>query len=370
MLVFFALLLVAGMIAGFVFPGRLTDVFGTATLYIFLPTLIFEGAWKRDRAILQRVWAPIALLAIPGVLITAAIIAIVVHYAGRLAWPPALILGAILSATDPVAVLAIFRRLSFPKPLTTIVESEALLNDAVAVVLYRAVLAAAAFAAFSRIEPVALGAVVGTILGIICGAVVGAIAIALLRVRSGGLAYIVLTLLGAYGSYYLANRFDWSGIFAVLTFGVIIGWSERHRLKTAVCNSIERFWSATALFANAVLFFLIGAALDPARLGPALPIAIVTIAAVVLARVVITHGLLQLSRPRLQIGWITIVRMAGIRGALSLALAIATPIGFPNRNIVIDATFIVVVVTLLAGIVRLGGRGDVLVNHVQNDLGR
>lgn len=369
MLAFFAVLLAAGMVAGALFPGKLTGAFGTATLYIFLPALIFEGAWKLDRAVLRRVWAPIVLLAIPGVLITAAIITAVVHYVGGLAWPPALLLGAILSATDPVAVLAIFRRLELPPALTTIVESEALLNDAVAVVLYRAVLAAALFAAFSRVEMVAFGAVLGTILGILCGAVIAALAMALLSLRAGTIACIVITAIGAYGSYYVANRFDWSGIFAVLTLGLALAWMKRNRLAAAVCDRVERFWLLVAMFANALLFFLIGAALDPSRLGPAIPLALVTIAAVVLARFVITHGLLGLARPRLHVSWINIVRMAGIRGALSLALAIATPLGFSDRNVVIDATFIVVIVTLLAGIVRLGGRRDVLVNRVQDNLG-
>jgi len=123
-----AVLLVAGIIVGILFPGRLTDVFGTATLYVFLPALIFEGAWRLEFRTMRSMAAPIAVLAVPGVLLTAAIIAAGVHYAGRIPWPPALLLGAILSATDPVAVLAIFRRLWLPRMLTTIIESEALLN--------------------------------------------------------------------------------------------------------------------------------------------------------------------------------------------------------------------------------------------------
>ena len=93
-----AVLLVAGIVAGALFPGKLTALFGTATLYVFLPALIFEGAWNLDAHAMRRAWAPIALLAVPGVIITAALIAVCAHFAGGFAWGAALLLGAILSA--------------------------------------------------------------------------------------------------------------------------------------------------------------------------------------------------------------------------------------------------------------------------------
>jgi CPA1 family monovalent cation:H+ antiporter len=351
-----AVLLVAGIIVGIVFPGRLTDVFGAATLYVFLPALIFEGAWRLETPMMRRMWRPIALLAIPGVLCTAGIIALCVHYAGNLPWVPAFTLGAILSATDPVAVLAIFRRLRLPPLLTTIVESEALLNDAAAVVVYRAVLAAAALAATAGLWPIVWHAVLGTLLGIACGVAIAYLLALLLRQTTHPLAYAVLTMAAGYGAYFLANRYDWSGIFAVLAFAVVFRLIQSARMDAASALFVGRFWEGVAFVANAALFFLIGAALDLTRLGPALPIAGLTLAAVFLARFAIVYGLLHLARPRLHVAWMTVVRLAGIRGALSLALALAIPLTFADRELIVDATFVVVVVTVLVGSLTLAKR--------------
>jgi CPA1 family monovalent cation:H+ antiporter len=330
-----------------------------ATLYVFLPALIFEGAWRLHPPTMRRAWAAITLLAVPGVLCTAAIIGICVHYAGHLPWISALLLGAILSATDPVAVLAIFRRLRLPAALTTIVESEALLNDAAAVVLYRAVLAAAVLATVSLWQ-VTLHALLGTVLGIVCGVAVAMIAHLLLSRISHALLYGIVTLAFAYGSYYLAGHFDWSGIFAVLAFGIAIRLFRDRQVEAGDRESVGRLWEGIGLVANGALFFLIGAALDLTRLVPALPIALLTVAAVFLARFVTVYGLLHLVRPRLHIAWMTVVRMAGIRGALSLALALALPLALADRELIVDATFIVVVITLVLGSLTIDRRMELL----------
>lgn len=353
---YIAALLVAGIIAGVIFPGRLTGVFGAATLYVFLPALIYEGAWRLESRRMGRMWGPILMLAVPGVICTAAIVAICVHYLGGIGWIPALLLGAILSATDPVAVLAIFRRLHLPHSLVTIVESEALLNDAVAVVIYRSVAAAAVVAAAAGLWQVAGHAAVGAVLGIVCGAVVAALASVMLGRTGQFIAYGVVTMAGAYGSYYLAARFDWSGIFAVLAFGVTLRLLQQRRLDASCSGAVGRFWEGIALVANAGLFFLIGSAIDITQIGRALPIALLTAAIVLASRFLIVHGLLEFARPRLHLAWLTVVRMAGIRGALSLALALAIPRGIAARELVVDVTFVVVVITLLVGLLTLERR--------------
>jgi len=353
---YIAALLIAGITAGVIFPGRFTGVFGAATLYVFLPALVYEGAWRLEPRTMGRMWGPIAMLAVPGVICTAGIIAVCVHYAGNVGWISALLLGAILSATDPVAVMAIFRRLRLPHSLLTIVESEALLNDAVAVVVYRGVAAAAALAAAGSLWQVTGHASLGAILGIVSGAATGALAALLLGRSRQFIAYGVVTLAGAYGSYYLATRFDWSGIFAVLAFGLVLRWLQQRRLDEACSEAVGRFWEGIALVANAALFFLIGSAIDVTQIGRALPVSLLTAAIVLASRFAIVHGLLEFARPRLHIAWLTVVRMAGIRGALSLALALAIPRDIPGRELVVDVTFVVVVLTLLVGLLTLERR--------------
>src|ERR1700722_15055518 len=97
-----AVLLLAGIAVGIVFPGRLTNLFGDATLYVFLPALLFEGSWQLNSAVMRKTWKPIATLAIPGVLVTAAIVIVFARYGAGMPWPSALLLSAILCATDPV----------------------------------------------------------------------------------------------------------------------------------------------------------------------------------------------------------------------------------------------------------------------------
>lgn len=345
-----AALLVVGIAVGVIFPGRLTGLFGQATLYVFLPALIFEAAWNLDFRLVRRKLAPIALLAVPGVAVTAAVIALCVRYVGGFDWNAALLLGAVLSATDPIAVVAVFRRLPVPKELSTIVESESLLNDAVAVVLYRAIVAAVVVSSgVPAIWRAAGSALLGVATGIAIGAVLAYITAFALRRQVGTPVQSVATFIGAYAGYFIADRFGWSGIFTVLTFGIALRELERQRISVSAAEGVDAFWETIALAANVALFFLIGAAIDFTDLLRVLPAAGITLAAVLLARVVLSYGVLAPARAQLKPFWQTVVRMAGIRGALSLALAIATPAAIAQRNLVIDVTFAVVVVTILGG---------------------
>lgn len=352
-----AALLVAGIAVGIAAPGRLTVFFGQATLYVFLPALIFEAAWNLDFHLMRRARAPIALLAVPGVALTAGVIALCVHFIGTFTWSAALVLGAILSATDPVAVVAVFRRLPVPRELATIVESESLLNDAVAVVLYRAIVAAVVVSAStSNIAHAAWEALLGVAIGIAIGAALAYLAAFALRRHIGAAVQSAATFIAAYGGYMLSDHFGWSGIFTVLTFGIVLRELERHRISIASAQGVERFWDSIALTANLVLFFLVGAALDLRDLVPVLPAAGITLGAVLIARLLLSYGLLSLAHAHLKPMWRTVVRMAGIRGALSLALALATPLAIAQRNLMIDVTFAVVVVTILAGTLTLTRR--------------
>jgi CPA1 family monovalent cation:H+ antiporter len=363
----FAVLLAAGIGVGIAMPGRLTGVFGAATLYAFLPALIFEAAWNLDFPLMRRAWKPIALLAVPGVLVTAGVVTVLVHAFGGFGWAPALLLGSILSATDPVAVVALFRRLPVPRALATIVESESLLNDAIAVVVYRAILSAIVVSAGSAgIAQSAGFAVSGVIGGIAIGLALAYVAAYALRDAVTTPVQCAATLAGAYGAYFLAERFEFSGIFSVIAFGIALRELERRRISVASAEGVAHFWDIAAITANVALFFLIGAALDLTRLLNALPAAGITIGAVVFARFLLAYGLLAPVRRHLKPFWQTVVRMAGIRGALSLALALATPAAVSQRGAIIDATFAVVVVTIFAGSLTLRRRLAQLPLEVSN----
>lgn len=336
---------------GFIEPGRLAYAFGHTTLYVFLPALLFEGAWNLNYRTMLRHWAAIATLAGPGVLLTTLIVAGALAIV-RVPLGAGLLAGAILSATDPIAVVAVFRRLKVPKTLVTIVESEALFNDAVAVALYRGVLAAltlgtggAGVVALIGAEALAQ-AVGGAFFGVLLafGVARG------LRNRFDLRLQIGVTVLCAYGSYFAADSLHMSGIFATIACGIALRYYERSWVSLSIAEDVNHFWDLAALAANVIVFFLVGAALQIGRVVEEPAFAVACLVAIALARIIVAGLLLPSPYPR---EWLGVVRAANLRGALSLALALAIPSSVPFREAIVDATFAVALATLFASGITL-----------------
>lgn len=340
-----------GVAYGLFAPDRLAHTLGDATLYVFLPALLFEAAWNLNAKTVRRNWVAIGVLAGPGVLLTAAIVAGALAVV-RAPFGPALLTGAILSATDPIAVVAVFRRLKVPKTLATIVECESLFNDAVAVALYRAVLAAIALAAPSGagIAGVIVGTVAGSAGGVVLGIAFAFVVARVLRGVGSVRVQIAATVLCAYGAYFAADYLKMSGIFATIASGMALRYFERSWITLTIAEGVDRFWAVVAFAANALVFFLVGAALRIGRLGAEPEFAVACIAGVAIARVAVSAFLLPGPYPR---EWIAVVRVAGMRGALSLALALAIPATLPYREAIVDGTFAVALATLIAGSLSL-----------------
>jgi CPA1 family monovalent cation:H+ antiporter len=264
---------------------------------------------------------------------------------------PALLTGAILSATDPLAVVAVFRRLPVPRTLATIVECESLFNDAVAVVLYRAMLVAVAAGAVSAgsIAVVTLQTVAGALGGIALGIALAFVVARALHGRSAAVQ-IAATMICAYGAYFAADYAHLSGIFATIAAGVAVRFFERSWITLEIAGDVNRFWDVAALVANVVVFFMAGAALEIGRLSQAPVFTIATLAGVAVARAAVGGLLIMWPYPR---EWVDVVRVAGMRGALCLALALALPAAFPNREAIVDATFAVVLATLIVSSLAL-----------------
>lgn len=347
------LLFAAGLLVGALTHGRLSGLFAQATLAVFIPALIFEAAWHLRFDELRRHWRSVSLLIIPGVPITAAIVSVAAILAG-LPFAAALALGAILSATDPIAIVAIFRRLQIPVALMAIVESESLFNDAVALVLYRAVVVAASAVTASSVSLPWLvsGSLAGSALSLLVGAALGAAAGWIAGRTRMQFAQLAISIAGAYGAYVLCDELKWSGIFAVIAFGVSMRRSSRGDVGLGA--TLDRSWHRIGILANGSLFFLMGAALDPLRLAHVPELIAMTFAAVFIARSVLAYALLAFVR--LPLTWRNLVRVAGMRGALSLALALALPPAFPYRGAIELATFAVVIATVFLGTFTLERR--------------
>ncbi|HET9031075.1 MAG TPA: cation:proton antiporter [Candidatus Aquilonibacter sp.] len=352
-----AALIVCGLAFGAIRPGFVGNFFHFATFYVFLPAIIFEAAWQLDLKTMRAGWKPIVLLAVPGVIITAAIIAASVHLGAGLPLTTSLILGAVLSATDPVAVTSIFRKLPVPEMLSTIVESESLLNDAIAVVLFGIVLAIGTVPVPTADTVVgeSLKGLFGSLVGLLAGSVCGYVGSFALRRGVPLLIQGLITFATAYAAYFITQGVGGSGIFATIACALTMRELERSYVSVDMAKAVEHAWTIAANGANAVLFFLVGAAVQLSALAGLRAVLIATVAGVLVSRFILAYGLLQLA-PRMKSAWMTVVRLAGVRGAVSLALALSLSTAIPQQRAIVAATFAVVIVTLLIGSLTFMGR--------------
>lgn len=327
-------------------PFQSDERFAEAFLVVLLPTLIFEAAWNFNVAEFLRTWRAVTFMAVPGVLVTVGAIGGGLALTGRLPLVPALLLGAIIAPTDPIAVIATFRRLNVPPDLAVTVEGEALFNDGVAVVLYAAL--ASAVGSGTAIQPLALtGSVIAVAAG---GAAIGiaAAGVASLVVRwtTDRDLHVIGSLLVAYGSYIGAEAVHVSGIFAALFGGIAYRWFERRANDDAIVEHVDTFWSIAAFFANTVVFMLVGARIEVWRIAQHPIIILITLALVIVSRLAIVYGVLPfLGVP--QRAWQHVIALSGIRGGISLALALSLPPALPFRDDIVDVVYGVVALTIL-----------------------
>jgi CPA1 family monovalent cation:H+ antiporter len=315
--------------------------FGDALLFVFLPPLIFEAAWNLDLESLRRMAWRIALLAVPGTLATAAIVAGGVVLVGALPPAAAILFGAIVAATDPVAVVAAFRRVHVPADLRTLVEGESLSNDGVALILFAFAVAVAGGEATSLGADALLG-VVEVLGGVVIGVVAGLLCAGVLRATDATEYEVTVTIVLAYVAYLAATSLHCSGIFATAAGAIALRAAVR-RIPEALTNAddIDRVWAALAFMANAVVFLATGLVISPARIVHEPALVLAAVAAVTLARAALALVATRERRARIT------VFLAGMRGALPLALALSLPDALPYRAQIIDATFAVVLVTIV-----------------------
>lgn len=323
---------------------------------VLLPGLVFEAAFRLDADELRRTFGGVALLAVPGVLISAAVVAFVLHAATNLPAGEAFLVGAIVSATDPVAVVATMRRLSAPRRLVTLVDAESLFNDGTAALVF--VVAVAALG--SNPPTFAENAVqfgVGLIGSVGIGALAGYIISRVLRATSDHLVELTLTVLAAYGTYLVADLLHLSGIIASVVAGIVLGtYGRRVGLSRHAQQAIDDVWEFLAFILTGAAFLLIGIAIPLETLAAAaVPIAW-GVAAVLIGRAIVVYGLLggaaRLERrvgivPALPLSWLHVLNWTGLRGAVATALALSIPEGTPDRELLQGVVFGIVLFTLL-----------------------
>jgi CPA1 family monovalent cation:H+ antiporter len=349
-----AMVVVGLVVSAFTGRGNL-EVSPAIAVTMLLPGLVFEAAYRLDAAELRRTFGGVALLAIPGVIVVAAVVAVVLHDAAGLPVEEAFIVGAMVSATDPVAVVATMRQLRAPSRLVTLIDAESLFNDGTAVLVYAIGLGALheGHSLSNDVVTFAFGIVASVTIGAASGWLIARVAAR----TTDYLIELTLTLLAAYGTYVLADLLHQSGIIAVVVAGIVTGtYGRRVGFSARAREAIDIVWEFLAFVLTAVTFLLIGSAIPLGTLrDAAVPIAWGVIA-VLVARALVVYGLLGgssriLSRfgaaPRMPVSWLHVMNWTGLRGAVAIALALSLPADVPDRTLLQGTTFGIVLFTVL-----------------------
>ena len=345
------LLAVGGIVIGLI-PGlRLPPIGPDLILLAFVPGLVFEASLALDLDEMWRRVVPISLLATLGVFLTVMLIGALAHYGLGLDWASGFLLGAIVAATDPIAVVQLLRQVGAPRGLEAILDGESLFNDGTGVAVFSAVLGTilsghpSAMDAGLRFTYVTG---VGGAIGLAAGA---AAVVALRRVREAELE-ILITLVLAYGAYLAADVVHASGVVSVVAAGIVVAryGSRTGRLQG---TQLHGFWNLLAFVLNAILFLLVGVALPAQRLAAVAGLALGAYAIMLVARAVPVYGLLGLAGVRgssIPWSWKHMTMWGGLRGALSVALALSVAT-YPqvNPNVAVLAYGMVVLSLVVQG---------------------
>ncbi|MBN1665622.1 MAG: Na+/H+ antiporter [Anaerolineales bacterium] len=315
-------------------------------LAVLVPPLVFEAAFHLKITDLRRNLVTILALAIPGVLITTFLVGGVVAWGAGLPLSIALVFGALVAATDPVAVVALFRSLGVPKRLQVLLEGESLFNDGTAIVVFHLMIGVAISHEFSLLQSVldflfiaGGGLAIGFVLGILISNLISRV--------DDPLIETTLTAVLAFGSYLVAEQLHVSGVLAVVAAGLVSGNIGPRGMSPSTRMLVFNFWEIAAFLANSFIFLLIGLQIDLLILFANWKVSLWAIAAVLAARAVSIYGLSWLG-PGVPHRFKPVLFWGGLRGAISLALALSLPVALGSVRSELQAmAFGVVLFTLL-----------------------
>lgn len=375
-------LVVGGLVVGLLAGSSAPRVDPDLVLFVFLPPLIYGASFSSSTQDLRANARAIGLLAIGLVLVTMGAVAAVAHAVAHIGWGPAMVLGAILGPTDPVAATSVLRRLGAPDRISTILEGEALVNDGTGLTVYKLAVAAVVSGHFSpglvveKFVAVSLG-------GVAIGVAAGWLSVQARRRIDEPQIEISISLLTAYLAYLPADRIGASGVLAAVAAGLYTG--DRTGLMLSPTSRLRTlgFWEALTFLLESLLFLLIGLQLPHITrglsVGRPLLYAAAVVATLVATRMAWMFTVPMLARLTLPRRWrampssrpaeLTVLGWSGLRGGVSLAAALALPFAahggpFPNRSNVVFIGYIAIAATLvipgltLSPLVRRLGLGE------------
>jgi monovalent cation:H+ antiporter, CPA1 family len=324
---------------------------------VFLPGLLFEAAFHLE---FRKFWQnkiAIHSLAVPGVaaaiLLTALILTPVasgLHFVEGFTFKHGLVFAALLAATDPIAVVAMFKTLGTPKRLGVLIEGESLLNDGTSVVAFTLIVGAItggptsfSVAAVNFLTVVGMGTFIGVSIGFAISKVIQQV--------DDPMIEITLTTIAAYGSFVAAEHFHYSGVIATVCAGMMCGnYAARTGMSPSTRIAVESFWDYVAFALNSIVFLLIGFRVHIETLLASWKAIIVAWLAVTIGRaiiILIATAMLYRTEERIPWKWSAVLTWGGLRGGLSMVLVLSLAPDFPQRELLITMTFGVVVLSIL-----------------------
>ncbi|MEX2104975.1 MAG: cation:proton antiporter, partial [Bacilli bacterium] len=326
------------------------EVFRFAIISIFLPTLLGEATLKLPFTHLKTNQKPILALAFGGTLLSYVLIGFSSNIFLDLSIPVAFVFAALMSATDPVSVISIFKSVGVDNRLATVIEGESLFNDGIAVVLF----SISAFHLIQYMDAGWIGFGYGLLEfikvaagGLIIGGVLAFLFSQLIRFFDDYPLEIVISMLLFYGSFFIAEHFHVSGVIAVVTAGLIFGnYGAKIGMTPTTKLNINSFWDVLALLANSLVFLMVGLEITRINMSDKWGLIAIAIGIVIVSRSVAVYGSLAYVR-NIPSTWKHVLNWGGLKGSLSIALALSLPHDFAGREEVLVLTFSVVLFSLV-----------------------
>jgi CPA1 family monovalent cation:H+ antiporter len=325
-------------------------------LFLFLPALIFESAFNLDARQLLKDLAPVLVLAVLALLISTAIIGMGLWLVLGTPILLALLFGALISATDPVAVIALFKELGMPARLTILVEGESLLNDATAIVAFKIILGLILGGAvsISAIGGAGLDFFIVFFGGILVGAAVGVILSELLsRMNVGISSYLIMSIVLAYSCFILAEHYlHVSGVMAVVAAGIALAVLGASRIPQSATHTIKATWEMIVLVCNSLLFLLVGLSIDVNQLAMHMDEILIAVVLMLAARAAGVYSLVPITvslfkLPHVTLGERHVMWWGGLKGGLAIAIVLSIPDDLAGKERLLYLTLGVVMFTLL-----------------------